>query len=286
LIALSVAVACLVLQVFLRAEILMQVLSVTILAGCGVVVSHSRAMVRMLERSGLWIERRMNRAGKGGRFSRLIVKQSYGLCHLVTLATRRIGDPFVRNGLRLSLWIVAGIIGISVAVAAVVAIVYVVIIIAVLLFMLWLMWKILEQYLGQSGGGYRPSGRTRPTQDWLGRPKEEVSQGGKNVGEIRPSQDWLGRPKEDVYHEGKKIGEMRPSEDWLGNPRKEIFEDGEKVGEIRPATDVLGNPKEEVYRDGKKVGEQVPGEDWLGHPKRDLYGSGHPGTKKEPDKSD
>lgn len=285
-IALGMAILCLGLQVLFRAEILMQVFSVTVLAGCGIVIGRPRAIVRLLERSGLWIERKMNRAGKGGKFRRMVVRPMYGLCHLVTMMTRRIVDPFVRNGLRLSSWIVTGAIGIFVVVAAAVAIAYVAIVIVVLLLVLWISLKMLEQSSGGSSGRYVSSGGTRQANDWLGNRKEEVYKGSKKVGEIRRSQDWLGRPKEDVYREGRKTGEIRPSQDWLGNPRKEIFEDGKKVGEIRPTTDLLGRPKEEVYRDGQKVGEQVPGEDWLGQPKKDLYGSGHPGTKDEPEKGE
>jgi len=282
-IALGVALICLVLQAIFRTDIFANALSIVVLAGCGIMVGRPRGISRMLERCGLWLERQMEKAGQGGKFSRWIVKPSYGMCHLATGVTRRIPDPFVRNGLRLSLWIIAGGIGIFLTLAAVFAVVYVVLVIATIIFMLWLLGKILGEYLG---GGSGPSGQIRHTVDWLGKPKEEVYEDGKKVGELRPTQDWLGQPKKDVYRDGRKVGEVRPSTDFLGNPRKEIIEDGKKVGELRPTTDFLGNPKEEVYKDGKKVGEQVPGTDLLGNPTKDLYGSGHPGTKKEPEESD
>jgi hypothetical protein len=281
--ALAVAITSLVVQALLREYILVQAVSLVILAGCGIIVGRPRAMCRELQRFGLWIERRMHNAATGGNFSRWIVRTPLAVCHFVTLITQEIGDPFTRNGLRLSLWIAAGVIVIAAMVAAVVAIIYVVIVIAVILFVLWLMWKILMAYLG---GESKPAGWTKPTTNWFGQRREDIYKGGKKVGEIRPAQDWFGRSREDIYRGGKKVGEMRPTTDLLGNPKKESFEGGRKVGEIRPTTDLLGNPKEDVYRDGKKVGEQAQGTDLLGNPKKDLYGAGHPGTTDEPESSD
>jgi hypothetical protein len=83
---------------------------------------------------------------------------------------------------------------------------------------------------------------TRPSSDWLGRPKiVHTDADGNVVGESKPDTDWLGHPK--TVHmdaEGNVTGESRPDTDWLGQP-KTVHADaeGNVTGESREATDLL-----------------------------------------------
>jgi len=133
LIALLLGLGFLALQYILRSQPVALYCLPSGLLACSVIVSRSQWAARSLERLAFWLERTMRAAGKGGDFSRYVLRPAVAIGHLGTLATRGISDPFVRNGVRAGLWAVLAAASLAFAVAVIAALIYLIVLVLMLL---------------------------------------------------------------------------------------------------------------------------------------------------------
>lgn len=148
IVASVIALAALSMQLFSSSEILVQAFLCCVVFGCAIVVARFGFTVRLGNRFAEALIKGKEHARHGGKFSRWIIRPAYGISNGVTELTKRISDPFVKNGMRASLWFLVG----SIVVCALIYVTLIIVAIILALLFLWLTLWFMSLYFGNSSG--------------------------------------------------------------------------------------------------------------------------------------
>lgn len=154
--ALAIALVAVAIQFFASPEVPIQGLLFCVVLGCLVVTARIKGIVNLGERVATALTKGKERARQGGKFARLVIRPAYAVCNGVTEVTKHISDPFIRTGVRTTLWVIVG----SIVVCIVVYITFIVVMVVLTLLFLWfILWLVTTHFDPPSN---RPRRKTGP----------------------------------------------------------------------------------------------------------------------------